>query len=169
MAACVQGCFLDIVYSAPAPAPEHTRRKKKYVVVGGGVAGRSCISHLVHSSVDGNDILLIDSNVKPLSHNNLSSPVETTTNTIIKFCGEEQTIEFASGEVVEFEKCLLAIGKETGRIGAQHVSPGSLPVQVMHLRSSTSSEQVQVLKELVSNYRHVTLLGGSWSSLAIAR
>jgi NADH dehydrogenase FAD-containing subunit len=188
------------------PSPTHVpiknkiNKKKKYVIVGAGVAGRACLTQLIQSiqsiqssSRDSNtytntctytytakDILLIDPNKDILDsiNSNLSHQdqdqdqevhVETTSLPISKFNIEEQKIEFASGDTVEFEKCLLSMGKETGRIGLDYISPTCSPSHVLHVEANSTENQLEQLRHLVMNNRHVTLLGGSWNSLFIAR
>jgi NADH dehydrogenase FAD-containing subunit len=161
--------------SDPAPpTSRRSKRKKKYVIVGGGVAGRSCVTQLVKGGHDQaeveKDVLLIDSNPQILHSIQQSiANIETTTSPIVDFSVEEQTIELASGEVIEFERCLLAMGKGTAKIGARYLTPHCSPDSIMHLEGSSSQQQLVALRQLVQSNRHVTLLGGSWNSLAVAR
>lgn len=145
---------------------EKKRKKKKYVIVGAGVAGRACVAQLLDTqSNEEKDILIIDPN--PL-HATLRH-LEATTLPIQDFDIESQTIELSSGEMIEFEKCLLSMGKDTSRIPRSFLSPDCAPEQVMYMQSSSSHKQLAQLKQLVLSHRHVTLLGGTWHSLFIAR
>jgi NADH dehydrogenase FAD-containing subunit len=160
--------------SAYSDTTERTvsQKKKKYVIVGAGVAGRSCLSQLVSTYGDesSKDILLIDSNPDILHSIKYNTPsVKTSSLPIIDLNAEEQTLMLSSGEVVHFDKCLLAMGKETGKIDSNLLSPACSPEHVVYFQSSTSNKQQQFLRSLVAKHRHVTVLGGSWNSLFIAR
>ena len=145
-------------------------RKKRFVIVGSGVAGRSCLTELLKVSKEEKDILLIDTNRDALRYvqENIAH-VETSCTSIVDFDTEEQTIELLSGDVVEYEKCLLAIGKETGGISEDFMDPQCSQENIIRLESSSSNEQLAKLKDMVSSDRHVTLLGGTWQSISVAR
>jgi hypothetical protein len=151
-----------------------SQRKKKYVIVGAGVAGQACLSKLLSGRKPeaAKDILLIDQSVHILqSIKDKVAHLETTNLPITNFSVEEQTLQLASGETITFDKCLLAMGKETARIDPRLVMQDCSPEHIIHLQgdSSSSGEQLVHLRKLVSSHRHVTLLGGSWNSLALAR
>lgn len=161
----------DETASSEASLSNKRRRRKQFVVVGAGVAGKSCIYQLVHSNprVDKN-ILLIDSCPDTLKFTKDSNcEVETTSLNVVNLNVEEQTIELSSGEIIEYDKCLLAMGKATGMISPNFITPHCSSKHIVHITASSCRQQLELLKSYVMNNRHVTLLGGSWTSLSIAR
>ena len=155
--------FLVTTFHSSEPLFPRRTKKVKYVIV--GIAGAACLSQLV--TADSNtekDVFIIDANpLHSLQH------IESTSLPIVDFNIESQTIELSSGETIEFDKCLLAMGKPTTQIRPSALSSDISSDQIMYIQANSSHAQLAFLKQQVLKHRHVTVLGGAWQSLAIAR
>lgn len=114
------------------------------------------------------DVLVIDSNEAVLRSVTTFQPsVKTTNKSISRLDIANQSITFTDGNSVTYEKCLLAIGKEGALIPKQYLSDSCPSSRILDLPPN-SAPLVSHLRHLLSNNGHVTLLGGSWNSVALA-
>jgi hypothetical protein len=140
------------------------KKSYQYVIVGSGIAGKNAINKLLSktSEKDSNSILVIEKKT------NLTIPndkrINLTNKAIEAIQPSQRKVVLDSGEVIGYKKLLIACGRQYGFSNSEFIDKRCAS-KVIHLNEENS---ILTLTKTVKDGGHVTLVGGSWVSIAFA-
>jgi NADPH-dependent 2,4-dienoyl-CoA reductase/sulfur reductase-like enzyme len=137
-----------------------SQKEYKYVVLGYGVAGQAAVSELLKDKT--NSILILEKK-KGVSIPNKKG-VDKSTKSVISILPDQHKILLEGGDSVSYQKLLLACGRQYSFSNSELVDQ-RCKSKVIHLHSENS---ISLLTNTVKSGGHVTLVGGSWVSIAFA-
>ena len=134
------------------------------MIVGYGSAGRAAHAELLQHSRGGRSITIIDTTVNPPIEGSSQATFRSATATALDL--SNKTVTLSDESKVKFKTLLISTGAyslSAQAVPDSHMDPGG---EVVNLSSAAA---VSELISLVSNGKHVTVLGGDqWSSVSIA-
>jgi hypothetical protein len=140
--------------------------KKSYdfVVVGSGIAGKNAINELLLKTPQSNlnSILVIEKKINALVPND--KRINLTSKAIDTIQPSQRKVVLDDGEIIGYKKLLIACGRQYGFSNSEFIDKRCAS-KVINLNAENS---IFTLTKTVKDGGHVTLIGGSWVSIAFA-
>lgn len=135
----------------------------KYVVIGYGVAGRNAVNVLLNEDRQKDNQILIIEKKKNISVPN-DNRINVTHHSVKQISADQHQVILDDGQAINYKKLLIACGRQYGITDSELVDK-RCKSKVIDL---SSAESITTLTNTVKSGGHVTLLGGSWISIALA-
>jgi len=143
----------------------HDLRRYKYVVIGAGASGRAAIQEIAQDDSPDFNMLVVDRIKQRHVTSTARSHIEHTDKEIAHINIPQHSISFTDGETVAYNKCLIAIGRNFGFQERHSLVDDECRTKVMCVGDNGAITRAV---EIVQSGGHVTLLGGSWTGVALA-